>query len=214
MRVGDPHHHVLRRRIDQPLDEVEAHALDAGAVQLLELVVGDLLADERHALGLAVRASPAHRPARGCRCRGRSPARSRSCRSRGNRAARTASPSARRTACTCAWARTETSPPARTRGNAHRPRPPAACISASTDWDGTECSRHSSAREFSIRCHAREAGISNHRIVSSVYWIVRFADDDSDLHPLDRQRHALPDADAHGGERALAALLRPSDAPR
>ena len=26
-------------------------------------------------------------------------------------------------------------------------------------------------------------------------------------HPLDRQRNALPDADAHGGERALAAAL-------
>ena len=31
-------------------------------------------------------------------------------------------------------------PPGRTRGNARRPRPPAAGMSASTDWDGTGCS--------------------------------------------------------------------------
>ena len=31
--VGDPHHDILRRRIDEPLDEVEAHALDALARQ-------------------------------------------------------------------------------------------------------------------------------------------------------------------------------------
>ena len=51
---GDPLHHVLRRRIDQPLDEVEAHALDAGAVELLVLRVGEALVDESDALGLAV----------------------------------------------------------------------------------------------------------------------------------------------------------------
>jgi hypothetical protein len=51
---GDPLHHVLRRGIDQPLDEVEAHALDARVVQLLQAGVGDLLADEGTALGLAV----------------------------------------------------------------------------------------------------------------------------------------------------------------
>ena len=79
--------------------------------------------------------------------------------------------------------------PGRTRGSAHRPRPPAACISASTDWDETECSRHSSARGGllgSSRC----------------------------LDPLDRQRYALPDADAHGGERAPAAARLQADASR
>ena len=148
MRVGDPlASRPAASKSTSRLTKLKRTPLHAGAIHALELVVGDLLADEGDALGLAVRGHRAHRPARGCRCRGRSPARSRSCRSRESRAARTASPSARRTACTCAWARTETSPPARTRGNAHRPRPPAACTSASTDWDGTECSRHSSARQ-------------------------------------------------------------------
>ncbi len=44
--VGDPDHHVLRRRIHQPLDEVEAHALDAIAVELLQLLVGEALVHE------------------------------------------------------------------------------------------------------------------------------------------------------------------------
>ena len=55
MRAAMPLHHVLRRRIDQPLDEIEAHALHAGAVQLLELLVGEALVDEGDALRLAVR---------------------------------------------------------------------------------------------------------------------------------------------------------------
>ena len=41
---------------DQPLDEVEAHALDAGTIERLEVVVGEALVDERDALGPAVRA--------------------------------------------------------------------------------------------------------------------------------------------------------------
>ena len=46
------------------------------------------------------------RPSRGCRRRGRWPARSRCARSRGGRAARTAAPCWHRRACTCARART------------------------------------------------------------------------------------------------------------
>ena len=53
----------------------------------------------------------ARRPSRGCRRRGRSPARRRCGRSRGGRAARTAAPWTRRTACTCARARTGTRAP-------------------------------------------------------------------------------------------------------
>ena len=53
---GDALHHVLGRRVDQPLDEVEAHALDARTIKRLEVVVREALVDERHPLGPAVRA--------------------------------------------------------------------------------------------------------------------------------------------------------------
>ena len=107
--LGDALEHVARREIHQPLEEIEAHAAHAGVVHPFQLVVGDLLADERDALApcrWTLRARPP--VARLSLSNGRSPARSRSCRSRENRAARTAFPSAHRTACTCAPARRET----------------------------------------------------------------------------------------------------------
>jgi hypothetical protein len=51
--------------------------------------------------------------------------------------------SAHRTACICARGRREICPPARTRGSARLRLPAAACISASTDWDGMEYSLRS-----------------------------------------------------------------------
>ena len=81
--------------------------------------VADAAAHGGHAARLAVGVRDRHRPSRGCRRRGRWPARSRCARSRGGRAARTAVPCWRRTACTCARARRETARPGRTRGSAH-----------------------------------------------------------------------------------------------
>ena len=39
--AGDLHQLVLRREVDEPLDEVEAHAAHAGVVQALQLLVAD-----------------------------------------------------------------------------------------------------------------------------------------------------------------------------
>ena len=50
---GNARKHVARGEIDEPLDEVEANALDARAVHPLELVLSDFLTHEGHALGLA-----------------------------------------------------------------------------------------------------------------------------------------------------------------
>ncbi len=51
---GDALEHVARREIDEALDEVEAHAFDAGRVHLLQLAVGDVFADHRDAARLVV----------------------------------------------------------------------------------------------------------------------------------------------------------------
>ncbi len=53
MRAGDLHQLVLGREVDQPLDEVEAHAAHAGGVQALQLVVADAALDGGHAARLA-----------------------------------------------------------------------------------------------------------------------------------------------------------------
>jgi len=51
---GDPLQHVARGEIDQPLEEIEPHAADAGFVHPFQLVVGHLFADKGDALGAAV----------------------------------------------------------------------------------------------------------------------------------------------------------------
>jgi hypothetical protein len=52
---GDAGQHVARREVDQPLEEIKAHAAHAGLVHPFQLVVGHLLADKGDALGPAVR---------------------------------------------------------------------------------------------------------------------------------------------------------------
>ena len=47
--------HVARREVDEPLDEVEARAPDAGRVHRLELGVGDVAIDRRDPASAAVR---------------------------------------------------------------------------------------------------------------------------------------------------------------
>ena len=54
IRAGDALHHVLGRRIDEALDEIETDAFHAGLVQIFQLGVGDVFADEGDALGFAV----------------------------------------------------------------------------------------------------------------------------------------------------------------
>ena len=86
-------------------------------------------------------------------------------------------------ACICAPARREIGFPARTRGSAHRSHPRAAGSSASTGWVKGNVSRAHSHRDDLLRI-----------------WAVA-----SDA--LERERNPLPDAHAHGGERAPAAAL-------
>src|SRR5262249_29094284 len=96
----------------------------------------------------------------------------------------------------------------------------AADNAASTDWGGTEYSRDSSPR---ICLLARRVG--KFACGSAVWWASRHSGEGTrdrefahhaeprlravahpprlSRHPLQRQRHALPDADAHGDERAL-----------
>ena len=148
---GDPLHHVLRRGIDQPLDEVEAHALHAGVVQLLQARVGE---------------SPRRRRPRPWPCRWKSTSASTSARlsvswqvactitflSKPRKSRRCEQLLLRRVAGRVLALRRERKlrlRPEHVAVRVDRARP-AACTSASTDWDGTECSRHSSAREFSL----------------------------------------------------------------
>src|SRR4029079_19669062 len=98
----------------------------------------------------------------------------------------------------------------RTRGSARRPHPPAACISVSRDSDGTECNRHSSARRIlleSQRFRLVYQGVTVRQTGGTFRIFLTWNGDGSQSDPLDFKRHALPDADAHRRERALAALL-------
>ena len=52
--LGDPFNTSFGVEIDQPLDEIEAHALYARLVDPFELIVAEFLADKGDALGLAV----------------------------------------------------------------------------------------------------------------------------------------------------------------
>src|SRR5215831_9085845 len=119
---GNALEHIARGEIDEPLEKIKAHPAHARFVHPSQFVVTDLLADKRNAFG-----APARRFERidhsDCPWNGTRPGRSRSCRGRGSRAARTAFPSAHRTACICARARTEIWPRGRTRGSVHQPRP-------------------------------------------------------------------------------------------
>ena len=100
--------------------------------------------------------------------------------------------------------------PARTHGSARRPRPPAAVfrlrrIGMKRNVAGTH--RHGSI-SLRMRClgsppRARDTQSRNRACVRT-----RRSD------PLERQRNALPHADAHGGERALAAALLQAVRPR
>src|SRR6516165_12177173 len=51
---GDPLQHVARGEIDEPLEEIKAHAAHAGFVHPFELVVSDFFTDKSDALGSAM----------------------------------------------------------------------------------------------------------------------------------------------------------------
>jgi hypothetical protein len=62
--AGDLHQLVLGREVDQPLDEVEAHAAHAGGVQRLQLGVADAAPHGGHAARPAAAARQASTSAR------------------------------------------------------------------------------------------------------------------------------------------------------
>src|SRR5262249_10300728 len=110
-------------------------------------------------------------------------------------------------------------PPGRTRGNGRRPRPPAACSAAWTDWDETECNQDSLPPGRSP--FGGGNSLSRLRALAGEGWgggtlgIVKRplpdpppqAGEGEAPHPLKSERDALADADAHGGERELALFL-------